>query len=184
MKVLRRKRIVLKLLASLLLAGVIMSIAAFLVTANYLSQYNGNPKWHAYSKGEYVTDQLRISSRAAVIYCNYNTTVVYLVPSSSLEILNASNVNSIAVSPVPGNVLSGSGWQDSLSGTGSMFTNLSGLYYFVAFANYQPNFGYGLLISEQLSYYFFLLLFGGIFLAISAGISLFVYLVITDTVRF
>ena len=175
-------RVIFKILAAALLAGIILSVSAFLVSSLYLNQYNTNPNWHAYSKGEYITNQIHISSRSVVLSCSYNSTTVYLIPASSLQTVDRSNIGSIAVPHVPGNELSGPGWQSSLAGKGSVFTNITGDYYLIVFASYLPAFSYSIVISEQLSYEFILLLFSGIAIAIGAGISLLIYLAIAENV--
>lgn len=129
----------------------IVTLTNFAIWALFTNQAHPNVKRHKYGTGEYVSAEFQITSRSMLLDSYNNSTRVFLLPISDLQLVTATNFQEYAVPSVPGNTIYTFGLQYTYSGEGSVYNNLSGTYCIFVFCNYTPTFGYGTTLAVMKS---------------------------------
>lgn len=124
----------------ILVAGMILALSvAHLVNSH---EYEVTPTFYETAAGEYVSQSIDMHNSSGVLYISNNSTNVYLVVSTSIALLNASNAGEYAVEPSAGGNFTSGGFAYSLGDSGRLYSNLTGVYSIVVFTDIQPSIAY------------------------------------------
>lgn len=134
------KRKIALLGVAILVAGMVLALSiSHLVNSQ---EYEVSATFTKNSAGIFVSQSINMANSTGILYVNNTSNSVYLVPASSVDIVNSSSINSYAVLPSQDGNVTSSGFAYSLGQPGKLYSNLSGAYNIVVFSNSTPSIAY------------------------------------------
>lgn len=146
---------------AVLVAGMILALSiSHLVNSH---EYEVSASFTKNSGGEFVSQSINMANSTGILYVNNTSSSVFLVPTSSIGIVNSSSVNTYAIIPSQDGNVTASGFTYSLGQPGKLYSNLSGSYNIVVFSNSTPSITYDSAteVSSTLLYLYGPLTIGG-----------------------
>lgn len=124
----------------ILVSGMVTALAISHVVNSH--EYQVSASFTQRYVGEFVSGQIDMQNSTGVLYISNDSQVVYLVPAAALGLVNNSSAVEYAVVPAQSGNVTYAGFAYSLGESGRLYTNLTGSYYIVAFADIAPSISY------------------------------------------
>jgi hypothetical protein len=121
----------------ILVAGMVLALTVSHLVNSH--EYEVNASFSEVSAGKFVSASINMDKSNGILYVSNNTTAVYLVPASDIQIVTVSNVGNYSVQPASGGNVTAQGFAYSLGQPGVLYSNLTGTYNLVSFSTAAPS---------------------------------------------